>query len=295
MSSEIALYVKSLSSDWLMLSAFSVGLSVLIAISVLSVMFALKVRALKPERDKVKTCGYIAPKPSLETTLKVKRLFSYLIALQVGKVHIEGKENIDAVTGPKILSGNHPHWADVGLMPLLVDGTGRFMAHGRVMTFFWGLLGVWLSKAGVFAANDEIRDGGARTREAATKMLEGGETLVIMPEGLTNFSPEVAPFKPGTVKIAREAARRMGQPVYLVPVYIRYGKYPGAWLAKLDRALQYFVVFLLFPFYRRGARVVVGKAISTAELVDSKGRELSDEEASELFRQRIVALDPGKV
>lgn len=275
------------------------SLAVLAGVGVLFLMLVLvlawKIRALKPERDKVKTCGYIAPKPSLATTLRVKRVFGYLISLQVGKVHIQGEENIAAVKGAKILSANHPHWADVGIMPLLVEGTGRFMAHGRVMTSFWGLLGVWLSKAGVFAANDEIRDGGARTREAATQMLVGGETVVIMPEGLTNFSPEVAEFKPGTVKIAREAARRLGKPVHIVPAYIRYGKYPGGWLATLDRAIQYFVVFLLFPLYRRQARVVVGKAVSTDDLVDAQGRPLSDEDASELLRQRVIALDPGKV
>ncbi|HMY56154.1 MAG TPA: hypothetical protein PK671_24515, partial [Candidatus Obscuribacter sp.] len=63
----------------------------------------------------------------------------------------------------------------------------------------------------------------------------------------------------------------------------------------LDRAIQYFVVFLLFPLYRRQARVVVGKAVSTDDLVDAQGRPLSDEDASELLRQRVIALDPGKV
>lgn len=253
------------------------------------------IRALKPERDKIKTCGYIAPRPTMEATQQVKRVFKHLLNLQVGKVHIEGQENIDKVDGPKIISANHPHWADVAIMPLLVKETGRFMAHGRVMTFAWGLPGLWLSKAGVFVANDEIRDGGARTREAAVQMLMGGETMVIMPEGLTNFSPEVQPFKEGTVKIAREAARRSGKPVYLVPSYLRYGKYPGAWLSRLDRAVQYFVVLLLFPLYRRQARLVVGKAWSTDEMVDSTGRPLTDEEATKIFRDKVVALDPGKV
>ena len=274
--------------------AYGLG-ALLVVLSVSALAFALKARSLKKERILVSTCGYVAPKPTEKATNQVRRIFNFLLWIQVGKVTFEGQENVDAVAGGKILCANHAHWADVGIMPRLVKSTGRFMAHYRVMTALWGMLGVWLSRAGVFVANDNIKDGGARTREASTKMLMDGETMVIFPEGLTNFSPNVDEFKTGTVRIAREAAKRMGKPVHIVPAFIRYGKYPTAWLAKLDRAVQYFVVFFLFPIYRRKARVVVGKPISTDDFVDAAGNPLSDEAASEFLRQKVVELDPGKV
>ncbi|MBK7750618.1 MAG: hypothetical protein IPI39_25615 [Candidatus Obscuribacter sp.] len=161
----------------------------------------------KPERDKIKTCGYVAPRPTMEPPAGSNGSSNTCSNLQVGKVHIEGQENIDKVDGPR-------------------------------------------------------------------------------------SSPVQSP---PLVKIAREAARRSGKPVYLVPSYLRYGKYPGAWLSSLDRAVQYFVVLLLFPLYRRQARLVVGKAWSTDEMVDSTGQPLTDEEATKIFRDKVVALDPGKV
>jgi 1-acyl-sn-glycerol-3-phosphate acyltransferase len=126
-------------------------------------------------------------------------------------------------------------------------------------------------------------------------MLVSGQQLVIFPEGLTNFSPSVDDLRPGAVKIAREAAIRLGKPVYIVPGYTRYGRYPGKWLAKLDRPIQYFTVLFGFPFFRRGAVVTIGKPISTTELYGPTLTERTDEEAMALLKQRIESLDPGRV
>jgi len=158
-----------------------------------------------------------------------------------------------------------------------------------------GLLGVYLSKRGVFAAQDDIKDGGVRTREAATQMLVSGQQLVIFPEGLTNFSPSVDDLRPGAVKIAREAAIRLGKPVYIVPGNTRYGKYPGAWLTKFDRPIQYFMVLFGFALFRRGAVVTIGQPISTNELYGATLTERTDEDAMALLKQRMESLDPGRV
>jgi len=124
-------------------------------------------------------------------------------------------------------------------------------------------------------------------------MLTAGQQLMIFPEGLTNFSPSVDDLRPGTVKIAREAAMRLGKPVYIIPVYTRYGRYPVKWLARFDRPIQYFTVLLGFAFFRRGALVTVGKPISTTELYGPSLSERNDDEAMALLKQRIESLDPG--
>jgi len=244
----------------------------------------------------VTTCGYVAPSPTLQNTAKLLSFARTLTNIQVGKITYIGRHNLDSLRGPRIICANHPHWADAAIMPQLIGGPARYMAHGRVMTFFGGLLGVYLAKRGAFAANDAIRDTGIRTRAAAAEMVCRNDTLVVLPEGLTNFSPEMGVFKNGTVMIARAAADKLGKPVWLVPSYIRYGRYPGPWLAKFDRALQFFLVFLAFPIFRRGAVVVVGEPISTDQLFKkSDGTIRSDDEATALLKTSIAALDPGKV
>lgn len=257
---------------------------------------AYKRKSLKGAIKNVTTCGYVAPKPSLKHTAKLLRFSRILTNIQVGRITYIGREKLERLRGPRIISANHPHWADAAVMPQLVLGPARYMAHGRVMTFFGGLLGVFLSKRGAYAANDDIRDGGVRTRAGAVEMLCNNETLVIFPEGLTNFSPQMAQLKNGVVIIAKTAAAKLGKPVFVVPSYIRYGKYPGPWLAKFDRALQFFMVFLAFPIFRRGAVVVVGEPISTDELyTKSDGTLRTDDEATELLKTRIAVLDPGEV
>jgi len=255
-----------------------------------------KRKSLKGAIKNVTTCGYVAPKPSLKDTGKLLSFSRVLTNIQVGKIVYIGREKLESLRGPRIISANHPHWADAAIMPQLVLGPARYMAHGRVMQFFGGLLGVYLSKRGAYAANDDIKDGGTRTRAGAVEMLTNKETLVIFPEGLTNFSPEMGQLKNGVVIIAKTAAAKLGKPVYVVPSYIRYGKYPGPWLAKFDRALQFFMVFLAFPIFRRGAVVVVGEPISTDELyTKSDGTLRSDDEATELLKTRIDVLDPGEM
>lgn len=245
-----------------------------------------------PMRKNVTTCGYVAPPPSIKDTGRLLKVARRLTNIQVGKLTFEGLHHLDSLDGPTIFSANHPHWVDVAILPQMIQAPCRYMAHGRVMQSLGGFLGVYLSKMGAFAANDSIKDGGTRTRQGAATMLARGENIVILPEGLTNFSPEVSVFKEGTVKIARMAAEMRGAPVYITPAYIRYGKYPGPWLARFDRQIQFFTIFFLSPFFRRGARTVVGKPISTDELF-ADGRD--DAAATQYLKDAIVALDPGRV
>lgn len=260
----------------------------------LSIYLACKRAQYKDQIKQVTTCGYVAPRPTLAATGKLVKIVRFLTNIQVGKVKFVNRENYDSLRGPRIVSANHPHWADAAIMPQLVLAPARYMAHGRVMRSLGGLLGVYVSKFGVFASNDSIKDGGVRTRAAAVEMLVNGENLVIFPEGLTNFSPTMDNFRNGTVIIARNAAEKLGKPVYVVPSYIRYGRYPGPWLARFDRALQFFMVFVGFPLFRRGATVVVGNPISTTELyVKTDGSLRSDDEATAFLKSRIAVLDPG--
>lgn len=264
--------------------------------ALLAIYMAYKRKRLKNEIEQVTTCGYVAPTPGPAATARLLKVARCLTNIQVGAIKFVDRENLDNLIGPRIISANHPHWADAVIMPQLIRGPARYMATDRVMTAAGGLLGVFLSKGGIFTATDKIRDGGERTRAAAIQMVVNKETLVVLPEGLTNFSPTMGPFKNGVAIIARTAAERLGEEVYVVPNYIRYGRYPGPWLSKFDRAKQFALVLLAFPLFRRKAVVVTGKPISTTELFTrADGSRRTDDEASAFLRERIAALDTVSV
>lgn len=237
----------------------------------------------------VSTCGYLAPPPSdkaLRSLLRVARAITFL---QVGKVKVVGRENLDSVPGPFMFSANHPAGADVMLIPCVLARKARYMAHETVFTAGFGLGAHLVGPGGAFVAHDSIRDNGVRARAASVKVLTSGQTLVLLPEGLTNYDPVMLPLKDGAVRIVKQAAVELGKPAFIVPAYIRYGKYPGKWLQRYPRALQYLIVFLLWPIYRRGAKVVIGKPISSTEL------SADDTVATALLRSRIEQLDPKSV
>ncbi|MBU6451118.1 MAG: 1-acyl-sn-glycerol-3-phosphate acyltransferase [Cyanobacteria bacterium REEB67] len=278
-----------------MFSALHIAFAAFAVMALAGLLGYVKYRSLSGAIANATTCGYVAPPPSAAMTASLRRLARALVFIQVGKIKYVGLENLRNIEGPCILSANHPHWVDAVIMPLMLDQPARYMAHGRVMQSLGGLLGVYLSKRGVFAAQDNIKDGGVRTREAGTQMLVSGQKVVIFPEGLTNFSPAIDDLRPGALKIAREAAIRLGKPVYIVPAYTRYGKYPGKWLAKFDRQTQFFMVFFGFLFYRRGAVVTVGTPVSTHEFYGPTLNERTDDEAMALLKERLLSLDPGRM
>lgn len=239
---------------------------------------------------KISVCGYLPDPPTRRATRNMNRFMRVLTFIQVGKLNVLGRENLDKPDGPYVFSSNHPHYIDAAIVPLILDGRpARYMAHREVMRFGFGLGALMCGPAGAFVSQDGIKDGGVRARAAGVKVLKSGQTLVALPEGLTNFSPTMLPLKEGAVRMTQEAARELGRPTYIVPAYIRYGRYPGPWIQKYTRPVQYLLVFLGFLWYRRGAKVVIGKPISTAEMPADPA------EATLLLRRRIEELDPGRV
>jgi 1-acyl-sn-glycerol-3-phosphate acyltransferase len=97
------------------------------------------------------------------------------------------------------------------------------------------------------------------------------------------------PFKKGAVRIARSAAMERGWPVFIVPVRISYGRYPGPWIRRYRAPLSYFLMLLWSLSMRPGATVIVGKPLSSDEL------PADDAEATELLKQRLFELTvPGR-
>jgi len=234
----------------------------------------------------VSTCGYLPAPPSPGAVAFLRGLARFFAWWQAGKLTVIGRENLK-ISGPFVLAPNHPHYVDPAIAVLILDRPARFMAARGVFRALWGLGSLICSRVGAFAADLTPGKGGP-AREAGIKVLTSGQTLVMFPEGWAYLDGKLGQLKKGAVRIAREAQNRRGSPVHIVPVFLRYGRYPGSWIKKLNPTLEYLFLFLNAWYYRRGVTAVVGKPISSAEL------PLDDARATELLAQRIVALDPAK-
>ncbi len=248
-----------------------------------------RIKRWKEYTKQLSTCGFLAPPPTDKGLRGLQRFAKFMTFLQVGKITVVGRENLDSVPGPFMYSSNHPFGVDVAVIPLVINRKARYMAHETVFTFGWGLGAHIVGPWGAFVAHDSIRDNGVRARAAATKVLTTGQNLVLLPEGLTNMEPTMLPFKDGAVRIVKQAAKELGKDVWLMPAYARYGAYPGKWIQRFPRPIQYTLTMLLFPFYRRGVKVVIGKPIPASEL------HADDAEATLQLRHAIEALDPKTV
>jgi 1-acyl-sn-glycerol-3-phosphate acyltransferase len=214
-------------------------------------------------------------------------LLRILTFIQVGKVRVIGRENLNAVDGAVIVCPNHPHYIDGAIFPILMEKESRYMADEDVLRFGFGLGALTLVPVGAFPARDEGPDSNLRTFAAGAKFLASGFSLLIFPEGHTNFNLKMQPVKRGAVQIAKLASTTLGKPVYIIPAFIRYGRYFPMWIQRIKPPLQYLIVLLAFFYFRRGATVVIGKPISSTEFPSS------DNEACNFLGDRIVALDPG--
>ena len=233
----------------------------------------------------VATSGYLPPPPTRRGMFRLKILSRLILFIQVGKVKIIGQENLEALDGKNyIATPNHPHFADVAVLPYVMGGRpARYMAARGVMTFGRGLGSLIFGPMGAFAA--DLSDGGG-AREAAVRVVSSRQILGMFPEGWAYLDGVMGEFKTGAVRIGSEASEILGEEVYFLPMYFRYGKYPGPWIRKVPPPAEYFLLMLLFPFYRRGVTVVIGEPIARSEMSDDRY------EATEQLRESILKLDP---
>ncbi|MBZ0186075.1 MAG: 1-acyl-sn-glycerol-3-phosphate acyltransferase [Candidatus Obscuribacterales bacterium] len=235
----------------------------------------------------VQTCGYLPPPPTKRGLFALKLLSRLLIFIQVGRVKIKGMENLAKLDGEAYLvAPNHPHFADVAVLPIVMEGRpARYMAARGVFTFGGGLGALMFGPMGAFAV-DLTKGKGGPAKEAAISVITGGQRLVMFPEGWAYLDGVMGEFKKGAVRIAREASESLSRETYLLPVFLRYGKYPGSWIRKIPPPAEYFFFMLLLPVFRRGVTVVIGEPIPTSSLPED------DLEATELLKQQVIALDP---
>lgn len=235
------------------------------------------------EAARIQQCGYLAPPPSAEAYAQMNRVCSWAVRNFVGKVTVEGKEKLDAMDGPFTLAFNHGSLLDTAIAPVVVGRPARYPAAHGVMKLLGGFVGWIFSKWGVFTVD---LDNGHAALDASANVMRAGQILVIFPEAWTWMDGEVRNMKTGAVRFTRMAAEESGKPVYIVPGYMHYGRYPGSWILKLPMAIQWLTPIVFACYYGRGCTVVIGEPINTMDLPKDP------REATAILRERIIELKP---
>jgi 1-acyl-sn-glycerol-3-phosphate acyltransferase len=183
-----------------------------------------------------------------------------LIRLLVGEVKVVGT----VPTGAVLLCANHPSYRDVFLFGLVCP-KARLLVDNKVFTF--PCLKGWATRWGFVLV----------AIPTAVGLLQAGQPVAICPTGIVEaLGEDLLPYKTGAVRIAAQAG------VPLVPMRIQYGNYPGAWVNRFSITTQNVLLFLLWPFYRRGATITLGEPYQVTG-VDARA------ETAEL-RRRMLAL-----
>ena len=166
----------------------------------------------------------------------------FLTWLAVGKVKVVG----EVPKGAALLCANHASYRDVWLFTLFCP-SARLLVHPEVFTF--PFLKGWATRKGFVQVS--IDD--------AVTLLRRGEPVAICPTGLVEARGDnELPFKTGAIRIAQQAA------VLVVPIYFQYGSYPGPWTQSFSITVQNVLLFLLWPFYRTGVTIHIGKPYAPA-------------------------------
>lgn len=241
-------------------------------------------RAMRREIRRVCTSGHVPDPPTPAALRTMRRIAGLAVWLQVGRVEVRGLDHLLG-GGARLVTPNHGHYLDPFVLGLVFPERMRCMAAHGLMSAVGGFAALPLARWGAFCTDLRTGRGGPAIR-AAVRLLQSGQNVVLFPEGWANVDGSVRPFKRGAVSIARMATARADGGISIVPVHLRYGAYPGRWINELPTHLQYLVMLLGAPIYRRGVRIEVGRPLTLADLPESSTA------ASDALRAAVLALDP---
>lgn len=235
----------------------------------------------------VSVCGHLPDPPSRRVVRLYERIARFILFIQVGKIRVSGLEHLNPADHGFLFASNHPHYADPLIVACMLKRPARYMVHQDVFTFGFGLGALIFAPMGAFVAQDSTREYGKRACDAGSRVLTSGQTLVLFPEGYTSLSKQLLPVRTGAQRILKQAAERLGEPCQLVPAYFHYGRYPGKWIHRFKRPVQYLIVFLGFWRYRRGATITIGKPIGSDQIPDHPKAGI------DFIMQSILSLNPN--
>ncbi len=131
---------------------------------------------------------------------------------------------------PTLFVANHSSYLDITVLGSLIQGS--FVAKAEVAGwFFFG----WLAKLQrtVFVERQARRS--AAQRDAMSRRLDDGDSLILFPEGTSDDGNRVLPFKSALLSVAER--RPQGEPLIVQPVSVAYTRLDGLPLGRSLRPL----------------------------------------------------------
>lgn len=121
---------------------------------------------------------------------------------------------------------NHSSWLDIPVMSAVIPGS--FVAKSEIQG--WPIFGFLAKLQRTVFVERERRSRTAESRDELVQRLEGGDNLILFPEGTSSDGNRVLPFKSALFGAAEiEVPRRDGSrgPVVVQPVTVSYTKLQG--------------------------------------------------------------------
>ncbi|MBX9941869.1 MAG: 1-acyl-sn-glycerol-3-phosphate acyltransferase [Candidatus Obscuribacterales bacterium] len=229
------------------------------------------------------TSGFI-PKSVRPLQLVGKFLANIWVFVQVGRIKIEGKENLVA-PGRIIFCPNHSSMFDAPVIFAIMKRMPRYMTAYEEMRGLWGLKAIFMGAFGCFAVD---RSQGKTVIEPAIKVLEQGEALVIFPEGKISNSGTYLPFKKGSAYIAIGAHERLNgkDKVGIVPIHICYGKRHEESAGGPYGAMGF--------KWRGGVTITIGKPVYINEIVPMTADKVTEDVRMAIVNQACATTSLPK-
>ena len=131
------------------------------------------------------------------------RVVRYIVGKPISAMYryrIEGREHLPR-DGGYILAPSHRSMMDIPFSGWLVDGPVRYM--GKQSAFAVPLLGPLFRKLGGFEVKRDGTD--MKALREAIEMLQGGEVLLVYPEGTRQHGAKIEALQPGAAYLALRA------------------------------------------------------------------------------------------
>src|SRR5262249_39284876 len=149
----------------------------------------------------------------------LRAIFSLVLRVFFRRIEVRGQENVPA-EGPVMFTPNHPSGlVDPLFLFCLAPRRTSFLAKAPLFRMpVLGSIVRALECLPVYRQSDAADTSKNReTFDAARKLLAGGGTITIFPEGTSHSDPHLKPLKTGAARIALEAG-----PIDIVPAGLFY-------------------------------------------------------------------------
>lgn len=131
--------------------------------------------------------------------LCARRWARTLLKLNGSRVSVYGQENVSQ-EGPQIFFCNHQSWVDILILTGFLPCLFKWISKKEI--FYIPFLGWHMKRAGYVSVDRADWTKGAKTIEAALKVLKEGHSLVIFPEGTRSPDGKLLPFRKGGFLLA---------------------------------------------------------------------------------------------